>query len=83
MKFNLDSIDAAHQHTDCVIVGLFEQMKLTPAAKQVDKISKNYLTALLKQGDFEAKSGDFQRIYFALISPILNFKLQIMNMLFI
>ncbi len=57
MKFNLDSMDAAHQNTDCIIVGLFEQMKLTPAAKQVDKISKNYLTALLKQGDFQGKSG--------------------------
>lgn len=58
MKFNLDSIDVSHQNTDCVIVGLFEQMKLTPAAKEVDKISKHYLTTLLKQGDFEGKCGE-------------------------
>lgn len=57
MKFNLDSIDVAHQDTDCIIVGLFEQMALTPAAKLVDKISKGYLTNLLKQGDFEGKIG--------------------------
>jgi len=57
MKFNLDSFDATHQNTDCIIVGIFEQMKLTSAAKQIDKISKNYLTNLLKQGDFEGKIG--------------------------
>ena len=57
MKFNLDSTDVSKQHTDCVIIGLFEQSELTPAAKQVDKISKNYLTKLLKQGDFQGKMG--------------------------
>ncbi len=57
MKFTLDSNDVSHQHTDCIIVGLFEEMALTPAAKQIDKISKNYLTNLLKQGDFQGKMG--------------------------
>ncbi len=57
MKFNLDSKDITHQDTDCIIVGLYEQMGLTPAAKQVDKVSKGYLTNLLKQGDFQGKMG--------------------------
>ncbi len=57
MKFNLDSNDVVHQNTDCIIVGLFEQMGLTSAAKQVDQISKRYLTNLLKQGDFQGKIG--------------------------
>jgi leucyl aminopeptidase len=59
MKFNLDSTDVTNQKTDCVIVGLFEQMVLTPAAKQIDKISNHYLTKLLKQGDFQGKTGQF------------------------
>jgi len=57
MKFNLDSTDVSKQQTDCIIIGLFEQSELTPAAKQVDKISKNYLAKLLKQGDFQGKMG--------------------------
>lgn len=57
MKFNLDSTDVIKQDTDCIIIGLCEQSELTPAAKQVDKISKNYLAKLLKQGDFQGKMG--------------------------
>ncbi len=57
MKFNLDSMDITNQKTDCVIVGVFEQAELTPSATQVDKVSKNYLAKLLKQGDFQGKTG--------------------------
>lgn len=55
MKFNLDSTEVTSQDTDCIIIGIFEQMGLSPAAKLVDKVSKGYLSKLLKQGDFEGK----------------------------
>ncbi|MCD6039526.1 MAG: pepA 1 [Gammaproteobacteria bacterium] len=57
MKFSLDSTDVVKQQTDCIIIGLFEQADLPLAAKQIDKISQNYLTKLLNQGDFQAKIG--------------------------
>jgi leucyl aminopeptidase len=57
MKFKLDPANLAKQQTDCLIVGLFEQAELTPAAKQLNDISKKYLAYLLKSGEFQGKIG--------------------------
>jgi leucyl aminopeptidase len=63
MKFTLDSAEINKQHADCIIVGIYDKGELTPSAKNLDKISKSYLSSLCKQGDFQGKLGQTTLLY--------------------
>lgn len=52
------SANPATIHTDCVIVGIYKQGKLSAAASQLDAASEGAITAHLDMGDF---SGDKHR----------------------
>ena len=57
MEFNTKSGNIAKQRSACIVVGVHEGRRLTPPAQQLDKLSKGYLTANLKRGDFRGKAG--------------------------
>lgn len=63
MEFAIKS-DAANEHkTPCVIVGVYEDGKLTPSARAMDHASKGEIAKLIKSGDFNGKSGQTLTLY--------------------
>lgn len=63
MKFKLDAVKISKQHADCIIVGIYEEATLSNAAKELDKMSQKYLQNLLKEGEFQGKSGQTLMLY--------------------
>lgn len=57
MEFNVKTGHPEKQRSACLVVGVFENRKLSPLAAHLDDISQGYLTALLKKGDLEGKLG--------------------------
>lgn len=57
MEFNVKSGSPEKQRSACIVVGVFEPRRLSPAAEQIDKISDGYLSNLLRRGDIEGKPG--------------------------
>lgn len=57
MEFSIKSVNPEKQRGACVVVGVFESRKLTPAAEQIDNASKQYLSGILAHGDMDGKAG--------------------------
>jgi leucyl aminopeptidase len=57
MEFNVKSGSPAKQRSACVVVGIFEPRRLSPAAESLDKASGGHLSALLRRGDIEGQLG--------------------------
>jgi leucyl aminopeptidase len=57
MEFTVKSGDPEKQRSGCVVVGVFENRKLSESARALDELSGGYLTNLLRRGDFEGKPG--------------------------
>lgn len=55
VKFSIKNASPEKQRSACVVVGVFEPRKLTEAAEAMDKISKGYISGILKNGDMEGK----------------------------
>ena len=59
MDFSIKSLDAKSTVTSlktaCIVIGVFENKKLSPAATAFNK--KNEIDALLKAGDITGKNG--------------------------
>ena len=58
MEFSIKSGNPEKQRSACVIVGVLEPRKLTPAAKAIDEAGKRYLSNLMRRGDINGKPGD-------------------------
>jgi leucyl aminopeptidase len=57
MEFSIKSGSAAKAKAGCVVVGVFEGRKLTPAAADLDKASGGYLSEILRRGDHDGRKG--------------------------
>lgn len=57
MEFNVKSGSPEKQRSACIVVGVFEPRRLSPAAEQLDKLSDGYISSLLRRGDIEGKVG--------------------------
>ncbi len=57
MDFSVKSGNPHKQRTACVVVGVFESRRLSPAAEDVDKASNGYLANIVRRGDMEGKLG--------------------------
>jgi len=57
LDFSIKSISPEKQRTGCVVVGVYQSGKLSPAAKALDSASKGYISEILKRGDLEASPG--------------------------
>jgi len=51
------------QRTACVVVGVFEPRRLSPAARDIDRATDGYLTKLLRRGDMEGRQGQFLMLH--------------------
>ena len=57
MEFNIKSGSPEKQRSACLVAGVHESRKLTPAALALDKASDRYLSNLLRKGDMDGKIG--------------------------
>jgi len=57
MEFSIKSGNPEKQRTDCIVVGVFEGKKLSNTAKDLDDASSKAISAVLKTGDMDGKSG--------------------------
>ncbi|MCK5479499.1 MAG: leucyl aminopeptidase [Gammaproteobacteria bacterium] len=57
MKFTIKSEKPAEARTGCVILGVFEKHKLSPAAARFDKAAGGLLTRLVKDGEIDGTCG--------------------------
>lgn len=57
MKFSATTLTADKPTFDCLVVGVFEEAELTPAASLLDAVTENSITACIKNGDFNGKLG--------------------------
>ena len=57
MKFTIKKEEPANIRTGCVILGIFEHRKLSPAAAQFDKATDGLLKQLLHDGEMDGKCG--------------------------
>ena len=55
MEFSIKSGDPEKQRCDCLVVGIFEDKKLSDAAKSLDDTSNKAISAVLKTGDMDGK----------------------------
>ena len=57
MEFSVKSGAIGKLASSCTVVGVFEGRRLSPSARQLDRQSGGYLTALLKKGDLPGEVG--------------------------
>ena len=57
MEYTVKSGDPEKQRSACVVIGVFEGRKLSVSGKRLDDAAQGALTALLRRGDLEGKSG--------------------------
>ena len=57
MQFSTSSGNPAKTRTQCVLVGIYENNKLSDTAKLFDKASKGYLKKVIGRGDISGKAG--------------------------
>jgi len=58
MEFCIKSGNPEKQRTACLIIGVFENKRLSQAARAVDESSKKYITNILRKGDLKGKIGE-------------------------
>jgi leucyl aminopeptidase len=63
VEFNIKAAAPEKLKSDCVAVAIFASAKLSPAAQALDGASKGRISAILKQGDFDAKPGSTLMLY--------------------
>ena len=51
IKYTIKTSDSLGISTDCLVVGVYADYKLTPTATRVDQSSKGLIKNLLKRGD--------------------------------
>ena len=57
MEFNVKSGTPEKQHSGALVVGVFETRKLSGAAQQINQVSGNIISAVLRRGDLDGKPG--------------------------
>jgi len=57
MEFSIKNVSPENQPSQCLVVGIYNTQKMSPAASKVDKATKGFITAILDQGDFNGTVG--------------------------
>lgn len=56
MEFSIKTDDLVKLQSDCLIIGVYEDKKLSDAAQAVDVASAGYIANILKRGDMDGKA---------------------------
>src|SRR5512141_1524730 len=57
MEFTIKSGSPEKQRSACVVVGIFDNRKLSLSAELVDRASNGYISEIIRRGDMEGKLG--------------------------
>src|SRR5574338_681412 len=57
MEFTIKSGSPEKQRSACVVVGVFDNRKLSLAAELIDRASNGYISEIIRRGDMEGKLG--------------------------
>ncbi|MEP6657858.1 MAG: leucyl aminopeptidase [Betaproteobacteria bacterium] len=57
MEFNIKSGSPEKQRSACVVVGVFDNRKLSLSAELIDRASNGYISEIIRRGDMEGKLG--------------------------
>ncbi len=57
MEFSIKSTSPDKHKTACAVLGIYQQRKLTPAARALDQAAGGIVSELLKRGDCDGKPG--------------------------
>ncbi|MEN6629479.1 MAG: leucyl aminopeptidase [Sulfuricella sp.] len=57
MEFSIKSGIPEKQRTACIVIGVFEPRKLSPAGESIDQLSGHALSDIIRRGDMDGKSG--------------------------
>ena len=57
MEFSIKQSSSEKQRSGCVVVGVYEGGKLSPAAQALDKAAAHHLSDLIARGDMNGKTG--------------------------
>ncbi len=57
MKFTVKSGNPEKQRSACLVLGVFENRRLSAAARSVDKASNGFISAVLRRGDLPGQPG--------------------------
>ncbi|MDR0588172.1 MAG: leucyl aminopeptidase [Burkholderiales bacterium] len=63
MEFTIKSGSPEKQRTACVVVGIFESRKLSLSAERIDRVSKGYISDIVRHGDMEGYLGSTLMLY--------------------
>jgi leucyl aminopeptidase len=56
MEFSIKNDNPVKLQSDCIIIGVYEEKKLSDAAQAIDTASAGYLSNILKRGDMDGKA---------------------------
>src|SRR5688572_8367108 len=57
MEFTIKSGSPEKQRSACVVVGVFDNRKLSLSAELIDRASNGYVSEFIRRGDMEGKLG--------------------------
>ena len=57
MEFTIKSGSPEKQRSACVVVGVFDNRKLSLSAELIDRASNGYVGEIIRRGDMEGKLG--------------------------
>jgi leucyl aminopeptidase len=63
MEYQIKSGAPDKQRTDCAVVGVFQKRKLSEGAKAFDKATGGQLTAVMKSGAMDGRTGQVAQIF--------------------
>ncbi|MDR2172874.1 MAG: leucyl aminopeptidase [Burkholderiales bacterium] len=63
MEFTIKSGSPEKQRTACVVVGVFDNRKLTLAAERIDRAANGYISDVVRRGDMEGRLGSTLLLY--------------------
>ncbi len=63
LEFSIKSGAPEKQRGACVVVGVFDERKLSDAAVELDRASGGHLTSILQSGDMDGKAGTTLLLY--------------------
>jgi len=58
MDYSIETLALDKQQTDCIIVGIYENAQLSPAADLIDKLNQGVISQLIKRGDIKGKNAE-------------------------
>ncbi|MCK5478456.1 MAG: leucyl aminopeptidase [Methylococcales bacterium] len=58
MDYSIETLPLDKLQTDCIIIGIYENKKVSPSAVKVDNLTQGVITHLIERGDITGKNSE-------------------------